>query len=379
MTDNRKTEFLIGIDASRAFVKDPAGPEYYSLNLIKNITKIDPPVGGQVRYRLYLRPGQKPNFQLPQNFESKTINLRYLWTQLGLAFETIFNPSDILFIPAHTLPLLTRILRPTTKIVVTIHGLEGKFLPQSSKFFVHFYRNWSIFLAVRFADKLIAVSRDTKQDIIKTYRIASKKIKVIHEGIDIKRFKNSQRVSKYTNYILFVGTVQPRKNLVRLIEAFSKLQDKKINLLIAGKLGWLYNDILAAPRRFGVEDRVVFFGRVSDSDLVSLYKGARLFVLPSITEGFGLPILEAQAAGIPVVCSERGALPEVAGNGVFFVNPLSVDNIKRGLKKILKDKGLREELVRKSFENVKKFSWEKTAHNTLNFLLKVARESKFSH
>lgn len=377
---------IIGIDASRAFVKDPAGPEYYSLNLIENIAKIDPPVarlphgqGGQVRYRLYLRPGQKPNFQLPQNFEAKVINLRYLWTQAGLAFETIFNPPDILFIPAHTLPLLTRILRPRTKLVVTIHGLEGKFLPQSGKFLVHFYRNWSISLAVRFADKLIAVSRDTKTDIIKTYKIISKKIKIIYEGIDIKRFKNNQSVSKYTNYILFVGTVQPRKNLVRLIEAFSNLQDKKITLLIAGKLGWLYEDIIEAPCRFGVEDRVVFLGRVSDSKLVSLYKEARLFILPSITEGFGLPILEAQAAGIPVVCSRRGALPEVAGNGAFFVNPLSVDNIKRGLEKILRDKGLREELVRNGFENVKKFSWQKTAYNTVKFLLKIWEEGKFSY
>lgn len=379
MTDNQKTEFVIGIDASRAFVEDPAGPEYYSLNLIKNIAKIDPPVGGQVRYRLYLRPGQKPNFQLPQNFEAKTINLRYLWTQVGLAFETIFDPPDILFIPAHTLPLATRVLRPRLPIVVTIHGLEGKFLPQSGKFLVHFYRNWSISWAVHFATKLIAVSKDTKDDTIKTYKIQSKKIKIIHEGIDTKRFKSYQKISKYRNYILFVGTVQPRKNLVRLIRAFSQIKDKKIKLLIAGRLGWLYEDVVKAPKRFNIENRVVFLGRVEDRDLPDLYKGARLFVLPSLTEGFGLPILEAQAAGAPVVSSGTGALAEVAGNGAFFINPLSVNNIKEGLEKILKDKGLREELVRKGFENVKKFSWEKTAHNTLNFLLEVAGESKFSH
>lgn len=370
---------LIGIDASRAFVEDPAGPEYYSLNLIKNIAEIDK----TNRYILYLRRGQKPNFQLPQNFEAKIINLRYLWTQFGLAFETILRPPDILFIPAHTLPILTRILRPRLPIVVTIHGLEGKFLPQSGKFLVHFYRNWSISWAVRFATKLIAVSRDTMNDIIKIYKIPSKRIKVIYEGVNFEYFRktqnNTNRNKPYKEYILFVGTVQPRKNLVRLINAFSQIRNKALKLIIAGKLGWLYKDIIDAPKRFGVEDRVLFLGRVPDRDLPSLYKGAGVFVLPSLTEGFGLPILEAQAAGAPVLCSRAGALPEVAGKGAFFINPLSVNNIKEGLEKILDDKGLREELVRRGFENAKKFSWEKTAYNTVNFLLEIAKETKFSY
>lgn len=373
MTDNRKTEFLIGIDASRAFVDDPAGPEYYSLNLIQNIAKINPPIDG-IRYVLYLRPGQKVNFRLPQNFEAKVINLRYLWTQIGLAIETIFRPPDILFIPAHTLPLLTRIFRPSTKIIVTVHGLEGKFLPQTGRFLSHIYRNWSISWAVKFADKLIAVSKDTKKNIIKTYHTNTKKIKVIHEGVDLKRFKDYQNISKYIaygDYILFVGTVQPRKNLIRLIEAFSELQDKKIRLLIVGKLGWLYEDIVGAPKRFGVESRVVFLGRVEDGNLPGLYKGAKLFVLPSITEGFGLPILEAQAAGVPVVCSKTGALAEVAGKGAFFINPLSVDSIKEGMEEVLAKKGLRNRLVREGRANAAKFGWENTAYNTLKLFNKI--------
>lgn len=370
---------VIGIDASRAFVEDPAGPEYYSLNLIRNIAKID----RANCYILYLRPGQKPNFQLPQNFEAKIINLRYLWTQAGLAIETILHPPDVLFVPAHTLPILTRIFRPRTKIVVTVHGLEGKFLPQTGHFLSHIYRNWSISWAVKFADKLIAVSEDTQRDIIKTYHTEAKRIEIIHEGVDPKHFKKYQNgskyVKKYGDHILFVGTVQPRKNLIRLIEAFSKLTDKKIKLLIAGKLGWLFEAILDAPRRFNVGDRVVFLGRVEDQDLLALYRGARLFVLPSLTEGFGLPILEAQAAGVAVLCSKAGALPEVAGKGALFVDPLSVGNIKEGLEKILRDKKLREVLILRGFKNIQKFSWEKTAHNTLNFLLKIGGESKFSH
>lgn len=365
---------VIGIDASRAFVVDPAGPEYYSLNLIKSMAKIDK----RNCYILYLRPGQKINFQLPQNFEIKVINMRYLWTQLGLAFETIFSPPDVLFVPAHTLPLLTRIFRPRLPIVVTIHGLEGKFLPQSGKFLAHIYRNWSISWAVRFAAKLIAVSEDTQRDIIKIYRKSSKDIQIIHEGIDIKRFKNGQTISKYKkygNYILFVGTIQPRKNLVRLVNAFAQIKNKKIKLVIAGKLGWLYGDVLEAPERFGVEGRVVFLGRVEDRDLPGLYKGAKLFVLPSLTEGFGLPILEAQAAGVPVVTSRAGALPEVAGKGALFVNPLSVGNIKEGIEKILEKKEVAAGLVQEGKINAAKFSWSVTAHNTIKLLGDVYRGS----
>lgn len=379
---------VIGIDASRAFVKDPAGPEYYSLNLIKNIAKIDK----ENQYILYLRQGQKVNFQLPQNFKAKVINMRYLWTQVGLAIETIFHPPDVLFIPAHTVPLLTRIFRPSLPIIVAIHGLEGKFLPQSGNFLAHIYRNWSIGWAIRFSTKLIAVSRNTKEDIIKTYKrqsrfnifqykTQSKRIQIIHEGIDIKRFKDNQKVSKYTkfgNYILFVGTIQPRKNLIRLIKAFSRIEDKKYRLIIAGKLGWLYEEILAAPKKFRVEGRVHFIGRVRDKDLPGLYKRAKLFVMPSITEGFGLPILEAQAAGVPILSSGKGALPEIAGKGAFFINPFSVNDIKEGMEKILADKNLREDLVRKGLANVSKFSWERTACNTVNLLTKMVAHNKFS-
>lgn len=368
---------IIGIDASRAFVSDPAGPEYYSLNLIKNIAKINK----ENQYILYLRPGQKVNFELPQNFKAKVINMRYLWTQVGLAIETIFYPPDVLFIPAHTVPLLTRIFRPSLPIVVTIHGLEGKFLPQSGNFLAHIYRNWSISWAVRFATKLIAVSQDTKNDIVKTYKKLSKDIQVIHEGVNIQYFKKHQNISKaikIDNYILFVGTIQPRKNLVRLISALSQIKNKKIKLVIAGKLGWLYKEILTAPKKLKVEDRVHFIGRVEDENLPGLYKGAKLFVMPSITEGFGLPILEAQAAGVPILSSGKGALPEIAGKGAFFVNPFSVNDIKEGMEKILADKNLRDDLVRKGLENVSKFSWERTACNTVNLLTKTVARNKFS-
>lgn len=369
---------IIGIDASRAFVEDPAGPEYYSLNLVQNIAKIDK----INHYILYTRAGQELNFKLPHNFRVKSINMRYLWTQLGLAFAVITEPPDALFIPAHTLPLLVRLFKPRLPIIVTVHGLEGKFLPQSGNFLTHFYRNWSIGWAIRFATKLIAVSEDTKRVVLRSYgwvKNISKKIKVIHEGVDIKRFaqkpNSKSQISKIKakykilgDYVLFVGTIQPRKNLKRLIKAFSLAKLNDLDLVIAGKLGWLYTDIITAPRRYGVEDKVKFIGRVDDQDLPFLYKGAKLFVLPSVTEGFGLPILEAQASGAPVICSKAGALPEVAGKGALLINPLSVSSIKEGILKVLGNKAVRDSLIRQGRKNVQIFGWDKTAYNTIKFI-----------
>lgn len=371
----------IGIDASRAFVKDPAGPEYYSWHLIRSLAQVD----RENEYVLYLRPGQSVDYRLPKNFKTEVIPLKYLWTQLGLSAYTLLRSIDILFVPAHTLPLLTRILRPRLPIVVTIHGLEGKFLPQSGNPLAHFYRNWSITWAVRFATGLIAVSNDTKNDIIKTYKKHTKNIKVIHEGVDFERFSKkvskSEKLSVLKKYgisgefILFVGTVQPRKNLVRLIRSFSLITDHypRLTLVIAGKLGWLYEDILAAPARFGVQKSVDFIGRVADEDLPALYQNARVFVLPSLTEGFGLPVLEAQAAGVPVVAAKKGAIPEVAGEGALLVNPRDEKDIAAGIRKVLEDCSLARDLVRKGRRNAHKFSWRNTASSTLDFLLKNAQ------
>ena len=396
-----KTPLTIGIDASRAFVDDPAGPEYYSLHLIENIAKIDT----FNNYKLYVKVGQSPNHALPRNFQVIQVRLPRLWTQVGLALETLLRPPDVLFVPAHTLPLITKMLLPHMPILVTVHGLEGKFLPQSGNSLAHIYRNWSIGWAVKFSDRLIAVSEDTKRDVLNTYNISPNKIKVIHEGVDLMYFvadKNSSSkaeacsiVDKFgisKDYILFVGTVQPRKNLVRLIEAFSLLTNRDsigsgcgrligqrkpkrgaryrddLELVITGKLGWMYEDVLAAPHRFGVESRVKFIGRVSDAELLELYSEARVFVLPSVTEGFGLPILEAQASGIPVVASNSGAIPEVAGNGALLVNPLSVKEISQALEKVLTDDKLRTKLIAKGRENVRLYSWTTAADSTIKML-----------
>ena len=169
-------------------------------------------------------------------------------------------------------------------------------------------------------------------------------------------------------YILFVGTLQPRKNIKRLIEAFSKLKDKDVDLVVVGKKGWMYDEIINSPSEFGVGNRVKFLDSVEDEDLSTFYKNAIFFILPSLYEGFGLPVLEAMEYGCPVITSNVSSLPEAGGDAVLYVNPEDVKDITEKMQKLLQDDSLRKELVAKGREQVKKFSWKKTAEQTIKVL-----------
>lgn len=344
---------LIGIDASRAFIKEKTGTENYSYNLIQKLIEID----RKNHYVLYTRE----NIPWPR-----------FWTQGGLALECLRHPPDLLFIPAHTMPVIRR---PSLKVVVTIHGLEYQYLPQYYKFPQKLYLNKSTEYAVHNASHLIAVSQWTKSQLVEKLGAKPEKITVVYEGVS----QGSAVPEEGLPYILFVGTIQPRKNLVRLIEAFSKLQarDQVLNLIIAGKKGWMYENILAAPKKFGVGKRVKFLGYVSDEELASLYQNALFFVLPSLCEGFGLPVLEAMRLGCPVIASKAGALPEVVGDSGLLVDPYKVEEIAGAMKLMTKNSDLREALREKGFHQVRKFSWQKAARETIKVFEKVyAGESR---
>lgn len=340
------------------------------------------------------------------------ISFPRLWTQVGLAKEVLFNPPDVLFVPAHTLPVIRR---PDLKTVVTIHDLGYEYLPQYHRFPQKLYLNKSTEYAVKNASHLIAVSEATKNDLINKLGCPKEKITVVYEGFDKDKFSvNSKQKTENIKslkllrslnitrpYILFVGTLQPRKNIERLIEAFSvlchperspdvrrdesrdlsqiksverdsspakRVQNDKIGLVIAGSKGWLYEDILSAPKRFGIEDRVKFLGYTKEDDLPTLYQNALCFCLPSLFEGFGLPVLEAMACGCPVVVSNTSSLPEVAGEAGLYVNPLDAKDIAQKLKLIIENGKLRTELSAKGLKQAQMFSWEKAARETIKVL-----------
>lgn len=366
----------IGFDGSRAFVNERTGTENYSYQLLKALAKIDT----QNRYLIYLRPGVKIETKWPNNFRFQILNFKFLWTQIGLASQTFKDELDVLFVPAHTLPIVRK---PGLKTVVTVHDLGSEFLPKTHQLKQRLYLSFMQKAQLRGATHLIAVSNATKDDLVKRIGINSKKITVIYEGYDKELFKPVKNDLLPKTYYLFVGTVQPRKNLERLIKAFSlqlsairqetkKSEDRRLTvgdlkLVIVGSKGWLSDEIYKLPKKLGIEKRVKFLGYVPDENMPALYSGAIALIYPSLFEGFGLPILEAQACGCPVITSNCSSMPEVAGKGVILVDPYNIDDIVKGMNKIKKQE-TRNKLIKLGFENIKRFSWEKTARETLKVL-----------
>lgn len=376
---------VFGLDGSRAFVSGRTGTENYSYQLLKALAKIDK----KNQYIVYLRSVNSLNQLWPDNFQFKIIKWPRLWTQAGLAIQTFQDKPDVLFVPAHTLPVIRK---PSLKTVVTVHDLGSEYLPSMHQIKQRLYLGFMQRIQLKSADKIIAVSEATKKDLVEKLGIGEEKITVIYEGYDKERFKmqksksfsNCLRQSKinqtikkynlmYHNYFLFVGTVQPRKNLERLIIAFSRLPLRgptAIRLVIVGQKGWMSEQIYALPKKLGIGERVKFLGYVPENDLPALYSGALALTFPSLFEGFGLPILEAQACGCPVLTSNVSSTPEVAGKEAIYVDPYSVDDIVEGMGR-LQVTGYRQQVIKSGFENIKRFSWEKCAKETLEVLESV--------
>jgi len=389
----------IGFDASRVFASRRTGTENYSYQLLKALAKID----HDNQYIVYLRSrlqGQALQ-SWPGNFEFKEIKWSRLWTQVGLAKQTFRDKVDVLFIPAHASPLFHK---PGLKTVVTVHDLGAEYLPKMHQLKQRLYLKWITHYQLKSAFKLIAVSKATEEDLVKRAGINPQKIEVIYEGYDKELFKpvKHDRVVKSLkqfgvqpgSYFLFVGTIQPRKNPERLIKAFAyyssnEVRSKRIlpfaiakrkvlanrsnnktQLVIVGQKGWLSDSIYELPKKLGIEDRVKFLGRVDDKDLPALYSGAIALTFPSLFEGFGLPILEAQACGCPVLTSNVSSMPEVAGKGALYVNPDDADDIVKGMMEI-NNQDTRKKLIKAGFENAKRFSWETCARETLAVLKKL--------
>ena len=349
----------IGIDASRAFDQQKTGTESYSYELITRILKL--PEAKKHTWILYVKPNFQFsifNFQSNSNFQFSIINLPKFWTQIGLAFKTWTDKLDVLWVPAHTLPVFAR---PGLARVVTIHGIEYEWLPAYENLLQRWYLPLSTKYACWAASKIIAVSRFTKSQLIERLGADPKKISVIYEGTNYIEPKRSTKIRE--RYILFIGTVQPRKNLVRLIEALPV----GVKLIIAGKLGWNYQEVLDAAKNKNVE----ITGFVSEEERNKLLKNALCYVQPSITEGFGLPILEAMAAGVPVISSNGGALPEIVGDAGLLFDPYDQDDISHKLSLVIHSHSLRTDLIIKGHLRTKDFSWEKAARKTYKILTNI--------
>lgn len=384
----------IGIDASRAFLKKRTGIEEYSFQVIKNLReKIK-----DEEVTLYVRDGEindsVNNFEIPKNWKIKKINWDFFWTQIGLSLEMLLHPVDILFIPAHTVPLihpsgLLKKIYPKNenlKTIVTIHGLEYEFLPEAYSLWERLYMRFVIKKSCKGADKIISVSYNTKNDLMELYKVPENKIEVIHEGCSfydnqvkntISNKKKEDALEKYQlkdfKYLLFIGRIEERKNMLGIVKAFAILKRKFLiphKLVLAGGFGYRYSDIVKYIQNNDFKDDIYLTGYIDEKDKKEILKNADVFLFPTLYEGFGLPIIEAQSLGVPIVASNNSSIPEIIGEEgkSALVNPHNSEDIAQAVFNILSDRNIRKDLVEPGLENVKRFSWDMCAEGVAKVL-----------
>jgi glycosyltransferase involved in cell wall biosynthesis len=361
------------IDA-RAVTNNRTGIGNYTVNLAEGLVKVDV----QNCYKVlstHFRHKIK-NWPLLSGFFRVII---YCYDNSIFPFQLALKKTALYHNPAFILPLLNF----GYKKIITIHDLG--FYVFGSKF----ARNWHSWhlrfmlpYSIRHADKIIAVSQATKQQIIDIFKVASEKIVVTYEGVSEKfrliqdKIGVEKVLAKYgikRPYILFVGTMDPRKNLVRLIKAFQEAKKtlSDLKLVIVGSKGELYTPELNKLISAG---DIVLTGYVGEEDLAYLYNGADVFAFPSLYEGFGLPILEAMACGTPVITSQVYSMPEVAGDAALLVDPENIEEIAAAIRRLINDHELRKGLIEKGLARAKQFTWAKTAAETLAIYQEVINQ-----
>lgn len=353
--------------------KIKAGIGNYVVNLVKELSKLD--IKNEY---VILANSDNAEFFTTNNPNFKTITLpnytrtkflRILWEQFKLPKLLRQMGIDILHSPGFIAPL-----RMTAKSVVTIHDMTFFSHPQYHTKFKRFYFKKMIPLTAKKAAVIIADSENTKKDICKYLDADKQKIAVIHLGVG-KDFKKidagkakkfiSRKYGIKNKFILFVGMIEPRKNLQRLVDAFLQLKEHELKLVIVGKKGWQMDEFFKMIKELKLEDSIIFPGYVPDDDLVKFYNAAEVFVYPSMYEGFGIPVLEALACGCPVITSNTSSMPEITGPAAVLINPADTQDIKKAMQKLLKNEQLRKTLSEQGIEQAKKFSWQKTAQKTL--------------
>jgi len=399
----------VGIDIRVLAKGRRTGVEDYTINLLSHLL----PKDKSIKYRLFYNSFKKSKSDYPwlkfSNVKLKTFRIPNRILDLFLRFlkfpklDKILKGVDI-FLSPHFL------LTPVSKKAKTIIVFYDLSFIRFPEFFSLPKLLWHKFVypknQAKKADLIIAISESTKEDLVNLYKIEPEKIKVIYPGID-KKFKrinknnpNLLRTRKKYNlpvnesgFILYFGTIEPRKNILAAIKAFEQLKKNQpaqlnqvqwqrfegrvknykekifdfsnLKLVIAGAKGWLYDEVFEKAKNSRFSKDIIFTGFINEKDKPYLYNLAKIFVYPSFFEGFGLPPLEAMACGVPTIVSNASSLPEVVGNGAIMIDPYNVDELALAIRKVLEDKDLREDLIKKGLKQAKKFDWNKTIQQFL--------------
>jgi glycosyltransferase involved in cell wall biosynthesis len=398
----------IGIDASRAARSHQTGTEVYSLHLIRALIESrqreeiilysptnlprevwnDPPVSAD----------EATSEAGIQGLARRWCTLRILpfprlWTHLRLNRELRRDPPDLLFVPSHVIPI-----RCPVPAVVTVHDLGYLYYPEAHRPFDRWYLDWTTRRHARGAARVIADSEATRADLLEHYGADPSRVEVIYPGRD----EAMQRVGDLTvlaevkarygingDYLLYLGTLQPRKNLMRLVSAFAQIQptiqrqnrererthatDAPLYLVLAGHKGWHHGALVRRVNALGLRSRVLFPGYVAHEDKAALISGALALVFPSLYEGFGIPVLEAMACGVPVLTSNVSSLPEVAGDAALLVDPLSEDDIAAGMASLVENQDVQRMLIERGYAQVQRFSWQRAADQLWEVFDSIAR------
>ncbi len=354
------------------------GTRVYVRELLRRFGKLDQ----SDQFWLYHQRTFNPSLAPPTfpNYTERAIPFPLAWMQTRFAFDLHVQKLNKLFLPIQAAPFL---VPRSLEITATIHDLAFKKYPKTFPTLHQLKLNLLLDAVVRRADKLIAVSTSTKKDLLDYYpTLDEKKVRVIHHGYDGEFFgvnlpTDTLQVSLDRfgllrgRYALYVGALQPRKNLVRLIQAFERVKKTTpdLRLVFAGETAWLAEEIIRARSASVYQSDIIFAGRVTFEDLRALYQGARLFVFPSLYEGFGLPLLEAFASGVPVLTTQNSSLPEVGGDAALYCNAENVSDIAHKLELLWKDTEMAGVLKGKAKERLAYFSWDRSASETLGYIL----------
>ena len=357
----------IAIDASRATVARATGTEHYSRELIRALLR----VGEGQEFHLFFRDAPAAGLFRGPGVQQHVIPLPRLWTHVRFAAALQALRPDVSFVPAHTLPLLLR-----GPAVVTVHDLGFRHFPAAHPALARCYLEWTTRHSARRANIVLADSRATADDLQRFHGIAREKLRVVYPGVtplDVgdpvevrRRYRLPQR------YFLFLGTLQPRKNLPVIVAAWQRWRaahpQEEVELVLAGGRGWLFDE-----GEYAQLEGVHLPGYIAEGDRGALYAGALALLFPSLHEGFGFPVLEAMQCGTPVITSRSSSLPELAGEAALLVEPTDVDDIARQMTRLTGDAELRCRLTGAGRERAAEFTWERAARETLRALEAAAR------
>jgi glycosyltransferase involved in cell wall biosynthesis len=377
---------IIGLNGQNLLVENPAGVEKFTHHLYKALAEIDK----VNQYTVFFN--QEPTSIFWQELTGNNANFKYKvikntklisWTQMKLFYELLKNPVDIMFYPMDTITGFLTLLQPQKfKAVCMIHDLAYDKAKNTSNIFVKFIHFYTIWFTLVFAKIIVVPSENTKNEILKQkwFGFSKDKIKVIQEGVSDKFYKRNEteiaNIRKKYNldenpYLYFISTIQPRKNIPAMIEAFALYLRENANtpaantkLVVSGKKGWQYEESLNAPKKYTIENNVIFLDYTPDEDTPVLLSGAKAFINVAVEEGFGLPLLEAIACKTPAIVSDIPAFKELGKDYPVYVNPNNIENIKTGIATVLNEQNTKNK-EKLATDLAKDYTWNKTAESIL--------------